>query len=58
MPVLAMNNYDLENGEPSVWRETKHIIPVVAKKQTKVPFTNQDFCQTCGDGGELSEFQF
>ena len=54
VPVLAMNDYDLENGEPSVWRETKKIKTVERKKE-KVSFTNQDFCQACGDGGEIIE---
>ena len=52
VPVLAMNDYDLQKGEPSIWRETKRIVQVKRKKAAK-KFTNQDFCQTCGDGGEL-----
>ena len=52
VPVLAMNDYSLENGEPSVWRETTHIVQQKVKRATK-KHTNQDFCQVCGDGGEL-----
>lgn len=52
VPVLAMNDYSLLQGEPSVWRETKKIAQVAKKKNVK-RFTNQDFCQCCGDGGEL-----
>ena len=46
------NDYDLQSGEPSVWRETKK--STFAPKKKKVnDFINQDFCQACGDGGEL-----
>lgn len=52
VPVLAMNDYDLQSGEPSVWRETKKSTFVPKKKKVN-NFINQDFCQACGDGGEL-----
>jgi len=52
VPVLAMNNYDLEQGEPSIWRETKKKIQYVKEKRRRV-IDNQDFCQVCGDGGTL-----
>mmetsp|Transcript_13286 Transcript_13286/g.24930 ORF Transcript_13286/g.24930 Transcript_13286/m.24930 type:complete len:1045 (-) Transcript_13286:14-3148(-) len=54
VPILALNDYDLQQGEHSVWTETKR--PVVQKSMQKVrpkQFMNQDFCQTCGQGGEL-----
>ena len=55
VPVLAMNNYDLQSGEPSSWgRETKKIVLVQQKREVNV-FVNQDFCQICGDGGLLIE---
>jgi len=53
VPVLAMNDYDLQSGEPSSWgRETKKVKTVVKKKE-KIKFTPQDFCQACGDKGDL-----
>ena len=55
VPVLAMNDYDLQSGEPSSWgRETKKIVTVETKRKKNV-FTHQDFCQACGDGGMLIE---
>lgn len=55
VPVLAMNDYDLQHGEPSAWgRETKAIVHVQTKR-TKNEFINQDFCQFCGDGGVMIE---
>ncbi len=55
VPVLAMNNYDLQSGEPSSWgRETKKVVAVQKKKKV-VKFINQDFCQMCGEGGLLIE---
>jgi len=53
VPVLAMNNYGLEQGEPSVWKETKRTVQVPKYKEHRKSFVNQDFCQTCGDGGVL-----
>ncbi|EED91491.1 SWI/SNF related, matrix associated, actin dependent regulator of chromatin, atpase-like protein, partial [Thalassiosira pseudonana CCMP1335] len=38
------------------WKETKKGVapkPVPSKKGKGPVFINQDFCQTCGDGGEL-----
>ena len=57
VPVLARNNYDLEDGEPSVWTETKRKVPAPDPKKKremlKRVLDNQDFCQVCGDGGSL-----
>lgn len=58
VPVLALNNYSLESGEQSCWRETKAggadragaVVP--KKKKGGKKFTNQNFCQFCGDGGK------
>eukprot|EP00804_Cyclotella_cryptica_P027266 CCRYP_014371-RB/>CCRYP_014371-RB protein AED:0.04 eAED:0.04 QI:131/1/1/1/1/1/6/716/1063 len=57
VPVLALNNYSLESGEQSCWRETKKGYAPVAeqKKKTVNEFAHQDFCQFCGDGGTLIE---
>jgi hypothetical protein len=54
VPVLAMNDYDLETGERSVFDQelggrTKRSNNVKAK----AAFLNQDHCQVCGDGGVL-----
>jgi hypothetical protein len=54
VPVLAINDYDLQSGEPSVWRETKKSLHVPEKKKFN-KFINQDFCQSCGEGGLLIE---
>jgi len=54
VPVLAINDYDLQSGEPSVWRETKKSKIVPQKKKVN-NFINQDFCQICGEGGLLIE---
>jgi hypothetical protein len=54
VPVLVMNNYDLQSGEPSVWRETKKC-QFVPKETNANKFINQDFCQNCGEGGLLIE---
>ncbi len=55
--VFSENNYDLLNGEPSVFdRETKKTSGMSNPKKKKkmvVQFENQDFCQICGDSGEL-----
>ena len=59
VPVLALNNYSLESGEQSVWRETKAkgmdragaVVP--KKKKENKQWRNQKFCQFCGDGGML-----
>ncbi len=51
VPVLALNDYDLMDGEPSVFRETKKFAPV--KKKEVLKFLNQDFCQVCGYGEDL-----
>jgi hypothetical protein len=57
VPVLVANNYDLENGESSVFQrelggkkgkfgEIKYNV-----KKSGVDFGEQDLCQVCGDGG-------
>ena len=53
--ILRTNNYDLENGEPSVFKnETKKTEGMSNPKQGKRKrIQNQDFCQVCGDGGNL-----
>ena len=56
VPVLASNNYDLLNGETSVFnRELKGRSGdySVTKKKKERLFGEQDFCQYCGGGGEL-----
>ncbi|KAL9186892.1 hypothetical protein ACHAXT_010612 [Thalassiosira profunda] len=56
VPVLAMNNYGLLEGEPSAWgRETKKWKSAPQKKKKEKEWVNQDFCQMCGDGGMLIE---
>ena len=58
VPVLALNNYSLESGEQSCWRETKAggsdragaVVP--KKKKQGKKWKNQSFCQFCGDGGK------
>jgi SWI/SNF-related matrix-associated actin-dependent regulator of chromatin subfamily A member 5 len=55
VPVLAMNDYDLQSGEPSSWgRETKKVVSIKKKKVVN-DYVHQDFCQICGDGGLLIE---
>lgn len=55
VPVLAINDYDLQSGEPSSWgRETKKV-KTVTKKKVVNKFIHQNFCQMCGDGGMLIE---
>jgi len=57
VPVLAANNYDLENGESSVFQRElggrKGDFGEIKRKVKKsgVDFESQDFCQVCGDGG-------
>lgn len=54
VPVLASNDYDLETGEKSVFdRELKDLNQIQKRKKNDVSFESQDFCQVCGDGGEL-----
>ena len=54
VPVLASNNYDLEAGESSVFdRELAGRSAPKSRKAAKAKFGEQDFCQVCGDGGEL-----
>ena len=58
VPVLASNNYDLENGESSVFaRElssmAKGAYAVKKIKREKLELVNQEWCQHCGDGGLL-----
>ena len=57
VPVLAANNYDLENGESSVFQRelggVKGNFGEIKRKVkvSGVDFESQDFCQVCGDGG-------
>jgi SWI/SNF-related matrix-associated actin-dependent regulator of chromatin subfamily A member 5 len=54
--VLSVNNYDLVEGEPSVFnKETRKTSGMSNPKREKVEitYTHQDFCQYCGDGGKL-----
>jgi SWI/SNF-related matrix-associated actin-dependent regulator of chromatin subfamily A member 5 len=54
VPVLAMNDYDLETGEKSVFdRELKGRNKAQKKEKKTKQFDEQDFCQVCGDGGDL-----
>ena len=54
VPVLAANNYDLLEGEKSVFdRELLGKHKKTVKKKAGKDFENQDFCQVCGDGGTL-----
>ncbi|CAB9517489.1 ISWI chromatin-remodeling complex ATPase ISW2 [Seminavis robusta] len=57
VPVLASNNYDLENGESSVFdrelsSKAKDSYTVKKHKRAKVP-DHQEYCQVCGDGGTI-----
>jgi len=52
--VFSTNNYDLENGEPSVFEnETRKTVGMSNPKNKvkKLGFINQSHCQICGDGG-------
>jgi SWI/SNF-related matrix-associated actin-dependent regulator of chromatin subfamily A member 5 len=55
--VFSINNYDLTNGEPSVFKgETKKTSGMSNPKREKkggVTHVNQDICQICGDFGDL-----
>ena len=56
VPVLASNNYDLLNGETSVFnRELKGRSGdySITKKKRERKFGEQDFCQYCGQGGNM-----
>jgi len=54
VPVLKSNNYDLENGERSVFeQELKHLKKDLVSKNSIPTFEHQDHCQSCGVGGEL-----
>jgi hypothetical protein len=60
VPVLAANNYELENGESSVFQrelstKKKSAFEVKKRKTPKagVDYGEQNFCQVCGDGGML-----
>jgi hypothetical protein len=55
VPVLSLNAYDLQSGERSVFQQELggRGGPVVSRKSRKQTFVNQDFCQVCGDGGEI-----
>ena len=55
VPVLASNNYDLEDGEPSVMDKEllKYKQKAEKKKKKARKFTHQMSCQHCGESGEL-----
>mmetsp|Transcript_5139 Transcript_5139/g.10848 ORF Transcript_5139/g.10848 Transcript_5139/m.10848 type:complete len:1069 (-) Transcript_5139:172-3378(-) len=57
VPVLCSNNYELQNGESSVFdRELsnkKKSNFEVKKMKKSAEYEHQDFCQICGDGGDL-----
>jgi len=54
VPVLASNDYDLHSGEKSVFdRELIGRYQQLQKKKRDEIKEHQDFCQICGDGGEL-----
>eukprot|EP00977_Amphora_coffeiformis_P001840 scaffold353_cov185-Amphora_coffeaeformis.AAC.68 len=54
VPVLACNDYDLQSGEKSVFdRELAGRHQHLKKKKEGKIEEHQDFCQICGDGGEL-----
>lgn len=66
IPVLKSNNYDLENGESSVFdRELsgRKQDGFVEKERTKAPrsgvdFETSDLCQVCGDGDSTAPLSF
>jgi len=55
--VLSSNNYELQNGESSVFERElsskKKSIYQTEKTKRTIEFDNQDHCQVCGDGGYL-----
>lgn len=54
--VLSENNYELDNGEPSVFTKEAFKSSGMSnpkRKKTVLTFDNQDFCQFCGDAGLL-----
>lgn len=60
IPVLSMNNYNLEDGELSVWRETKRSNVHTREKEKSVSekFRSQAICQVCCTSSKKSEFLF
>jgi SWI/SNF-related matrix-associated actin-dependent regulator of chromatin subfamily A member 5 len=55
VPVLQLNDYELQHGERSVFDQELHgKATVKGKKEKKViDFESQSHCQGCGDGGKL-----
>lgn len=54
VPVLASNNYELENGESSVFDKElkgKKVAATSSRKKEVQKFAHQDFCQACGGSG-------
>ena len=52
--VFSTNNYELENGEPSVFKNETQKTSGMSNPKNKVKklrFINQSHCQICGDGG-------
>lgn len=54
VPILTMNDYELETGERSVFeQELRGKTSQTTKKKKAIEFESQSHCQTCGDGGDI-----
>ena len=66
IPVLKSNNYDLQNGESSVFERElsgRQQDSFVDKERKKAPcsgidFDTSDICQVCGEGDSTAPFSF